>query len=231
MKSFLISFLLLLAYNTMAMSNPSLIYLVREPKIKTDKPPLLILLHGAGGNEQEMFSLASHMPDEYLVVSARGPIVFGARSFAWYHVDLSSGKPVINSAEEKKSRTIILDFIEALKLYHAFDDTKVYLCGFSQGAIMSYSVGFTHPDKVKGIIALSGRLLEEVKPLMEVSKLTDMKIFIGHGTNDNVLSVYYARDCARYLRQAGIGFTLKEYPEGHRINAATVADIAVWLSH
>lgn len=55
-------------------ATPSLNYLVRAPKIKSDNPPLLLLLHGVGGNEQNIFSFAKVLPDEFLVVSARGPL-------------------------------------------------------------------------------------------------------------------------------------------------------------
>jgi phospholipase/carboxylesterase len=51
----------------------SLEYKVREPKILLDKNPLLLLLHGYGSNEDDLFSFASELPDEYFVISARAP--------------------------------------------------------------------------------------------------------------------------------------------------------------
>ena len=54
---------------------------------------------------------------------------------------------------------------------------------FSQGSIMVYSVGLTVPEKIKGIAIMSGRLLEEVKPIInQKNKLKNLKIFISHGT-------------------------------------------------
>ena len=55
----------------------SLEYLVRQPKISIQKPPLLILLHGFGSNEQDLFSFADELPDELLIISARAPLSIG----------------------------------------------------------------------------------------------------------------------------------------------------------
>jgi phospholipase/carboxylesterase len=85
------------------------------------------------------------------VVSARAPYEKGNGSYAWYDVDFSSGKPIINYIQAEKSRTILLQFISQLKSKQNSDEKRVYVCGFSQGAIMSYSLGLARPDKIKGI--------------------------------------------------------------------------------
>lgn len=205
-------------------------YIVREPKIKQDNPPLLILLHGVGSNEKDLFSFADQLPDNYLVISARAPYEISPGSYAWYEVDFSSGKPVINKEKAEKSRSILVQFINQLKEKHKFDDRRVYLCGFSQGAIMAYSVGLTRPDKIKGIAVLSGRLLEEVKPLIKQSEaLSKLKVFISHGTQDNVLPVHYANEASAYLKGLGISPDYKEYPEGHTISSGMLDALAEWL--
>lgn len=205
-------------------------YLYQAPRLAQDQPPLLILLHGVGSNEQDLFSLAAQLPAKYLIVSARGPITLGPESYAWYQVDFANGKPAINKEQAEKSRTTILEFIEQLKTKHQFDPQQVYLCGFSQGAIMSYSVGLTQPDKIKGIAIMSGRLLEEVGPLIKDSaQLSGLKIFVSHGTQDNVLGVHYATESVAYLKQKGLNPTFKTYPDGHTISAAMLKDLVGWL--
>lgn len=98
-------------------------YLVREPLIKTAKTPVLILLHGVGSNEQDLFSLTNRLPDDFLVISARAPIVLGENSFAWYQVDFSTGKPVFNIEQEKTSREILTKFIAQVKEKYAAPQT------------------------------------------------------------------------------------------------------------
>ena len=205
-------------------------YLVREPKIKTVQPPVVILLHGVGSNEQDLFSFANQLPDNFLVVSARGPYAIGPDSYAWYQVDFSTGKPVYNVGQAEKSRNVILEFIAQLKEQYPFDDKQVYICGFSQGAIMAYSLGLTRPDIIKGIAVMSGRLLEEVKPLIASDeKLKSLSVFISHGTNDNVLTIQYAREALAYLKKRNLIPTYKEYNEGHTISSEMFADLVNWL--
>lgn len=205
-------------------------YLVREPKLKTEHPPVIILLHGVGSNEKDLFSFADQLPANFLVISARAPYTLGNDSYAWYQVDFSTGKPVYNKEQAEKSRTILIQFINQLKEKHAFDEKQLYLCGFSQGAIMSYGVGLTRPDKVKGIAVMSGRLLDDIKPMVaSKEKLKHLKVFISHGTQDNVLNVNEARAASVYLKELGIEPRYKEYAEGHSINADMFKDLLSWL--
>lgn len=212
-------------------NKPSLTYLVRESKIDIAKPPLLLLLHGVGSNEKDLFSFAPHLPDQFLVISARAPIALGPSSFAWYQVDFSTGKPVYNQAQEKKSRETILTFIEELKEHHSFDEKEIYLVGFSQGAIMSYSIALTHPEKVKTIGVLSGRLLEEIKPFVHASQASKLNVFISHGIQDTVLPIAYAEDAASYLKSLGVRVNFKKYSEGHGINQEMLNDLINWLNN
>ncbi len=205
-------------------------YLVRGPKVANAQPPLLLLLHGVGSNEADLFSFADQLPDEYLVVSARAPITLGPESYAWYQVDFSTGTPVFNAQQAEEARTTIIAFIGELAQEHAFDPHRVTILGFSQGAIMAYSVALTRPDLVQHIAVMSGRLLEEVKPQVKPSAdLKRLDIFISHGTQDGTLPVRHATEADSYLRTLGITPKLKTWPEGHTISAAMLADLVKWL--
>jgi phospholipase/carboxylesterase len=207
-------------------------YLVREPKTKlTKKPPMLLLLHGVGSNENDLMSFSENLPPEFLIISARAPFPLGGQSFAWYEVDFSTGKPVFNTEQAEKSRTIIIQFINQLKEKHNFDDQQVYLAGFSQGGIMAYSVGLTRPDKIKGIAVLSGRLLEEVKPkIASKEKLKELKILISHGKADEMLGFHYANSATQYLNSIGLKPELKEYNVGHTITPEILSGLNSWLN-
>ncbi len=207
-------------------------YLIREPKIKTANPPLVILLHGVGGNEQNLFSFAPELPDNFVVVSARGPLTFGANSFAWFQVDFSTGKPQINAEQAENSRLMLIDFINDLKSEVHFNSDEVYLMGFSQGGIMSYSVALTSPEKVKGIAVMSGRLLPEIKPFMaDEKRLEKLKIFISHGKQDAVLNYQYAIDATDFLKTKNLNPDFHSYEEGHTVNRQMFDDVNLWLKN
>lgn len=205
-------------------------YLVRKPKVPVENPPLLLLLHGVGSNEEDLFSLTNYLPESLLIVSVRGPLTLGSKSFGWYEVLFTTGQPKINLEQEGESRKLLLQFLDYLKLNYKFDESNVWIGGFSQGAIMSYSIGLLHPEKVKGVIALSGRLLEENKAQVKVSeKVLSKKVFISHGTNDRVLSVDYARSVKGFLESIGVNPHYQEYEEGHSINREMLKDLIQWL--
>lgn len=208
----------------------SLPYLVREPKLVSTRKRAIILLHGVGSNEQDLFNLANRLPADSYVISPRGQFMLGPGRYAWYQVDFSTGKPIINAAQETSSRERILTFIRQIKQQYKVNE--VYIGGFSQGAIMSYSIGLTHPDEVQGIIALSGRLLDEIKPLVftgEKSYLKGLKVFIAHGVQDTMLPVYYARAAKEYLERLAIPLAYHEYPAGHEISSLVLDDLNSWL--
>jgi phospholipase/carboxylesterase len=212
------------------LQKPALFYKVRAPKIKNPNPPLLLLLHGVGGNEENLFSFADQLPGEFLVVSVRGPLTFGPESFAWFQVDFRSGKPVINKKQADDARLAILKFIEDLKSVEQFNDKKVYMLGFSQGGIMSYSAALTAPEKIAGIMVMSGRLLPEVKPLIAAQQqLASLKIFISHGKNDEVLTYQFALDADTYLRSLGLHPEFRSYEERHTVNNYMLSDAINWL--
>lgn len=232
MKTLFVALLFFTSMNIYASDSTTVLhYLVREPKIKSAHPPTLILLHGVGSNESDLFSFADQLPDKYLVISARAPITLGNDSYAWYQVDFSTGKPVFNFGQAEESRATLINFIEEIKVKYSSDSNQIYLCGFSQGAIMSYSIGLTRPDLVKGIAVMSGRLLEEIKPLIAKNdQLPQLKVFISHGTKDNTLPVQYARDANAFLESLKIAPSFKEYSEGHGINSQMLSDLIQWLN-
>ena len=203
-------------------------YLVREPKIKSAKKKALILLHGVGSNEKDLFSLADQLPRDFYVIAPRGQFTLSAGKYAWYNVDFSTGKPVYDTAQEISSREIIKKFIAQLKQKYGINE--IYLGGFSQGAIMSYSIGLTSPKEVKGIVSLSGRLLLEIRPsIIKNADLQQLKVFVAHGMQDNTLPIHYAREAKAYLENLGVQLSYHEYELGHQINGAVIKDLNDWL--
>lgn len=203
-------------------------YLVREGSTASGKQKVLILLHGVGSNEQDLFSLAAFLPDTVTVISPRGPFILDTQRYAWYQVDFSTGKPEINAPQELVSREKLTGFIEQVK--EKYKAAEVYLGGFSQGAIMSYTIGLTNPAAVTGILSFSGRILQQIRPLVKYGPaLEQLKVFVAHGTEDGTLPVHYAREAKLYLEQAGVKLSYHEFETGHQLNDQIIAAMVNWL--
>ncbi|MEJ8756860.1 esterase [Pontibacter sp. H259] len=209
-------------------SDLALNYLVQPAKTTDNNHRILILLHGVGSNEQDLFALARLVPDNYTVIAPRGPFILGANRYAWYQVDFTTGKPALNEAQEAESRQLISRFIDEVKT--KYNTHEVYLGGFSQGAIMSYTIGLTQPGKVAGILSFSGRILTEIRPLVQAGpELNNLAVFIAHGTQDGTLPVHYAREARTYLQALGIEPAYHELEMGHQLNDQVLTEIQNWL--
>ena len=103
----------------------SLYHLVREPKIKKEKNPLLLLLHGYGSNEEDLFSFASELPEDYYVVSARAPFDLSYGSYAWYAINFDADENKFSDiGQARASRDIIANFIDELRSYQYLLNSK-----------------------------------------------------------------------------------------------------------
>ncbi|MFE3871202.1 alpha/beta hydrolase [Flavobacterium sp. ZS1P70] len=209
----------------------SLEYKIREPKIKLDKNPLLLLLHGYGSNEEDLFSFATELPDEYYIVSARAPYNMQYGAYAWYAINFDADENKFSDHEQAKiSRDLIAQFIDELIQTYPIDSKNVTLVGFSQGSILSYAIALSHPDKVQRVVALSGYVSE---PILEenylINDLSKLKIFHSHGTVDQVIPVEWARKTKPFLEKLGINSTYKEYPVGHGVAPQNFYDFKNWL--
>ena len=208
-------------------------YKIKEPKIILDKNPLLLLLHGYGSNEEDLFSFASELPDTYFVVSARAPYDMQYGSYAWYAIDFDADENKFSNVEQAKiSRDAVADFIDELKDNYPIDAENVTLIGFSQGTILSYAIALSYPEKVQKVVAMSGYLNQEMCTDDYLkNNLSQLKIFSSHGTVDQVVPVEWGRKAKPFLDNLGVDTVYKEYANiGHGVCPQNFNDFKEWLA-
>ncbi|MFM9987775.1 alpha/beta hydrolase [Flavobacterium sp.] len=208
-------------------------HLVREPKTKLEKNPLLILLHGYGSNEEDLFSFASELPDHYYVISVRAPYDLQYGSYAWYAINFDAGENKFSDLNQaRSSRDLIANFIDELTANYPIDTSNITLIGFSQGAILSYAVALSYPEKVQRVVAMSGYFNTEIaKEGFDKNDFSNLKLFASHGTVDQVVPVDWARKAKPLLDRLGIKNVYKEYPIGHGISPQNFYDFKNWLEN
>jgi len=209
----------------------SLKYLVQLPTQKSAHPPIIILLHGYGSDERDLFELRNFFPKNYIIISARAPYTLPHGGYQWYTMTQVGGVHDGNTAQLTSSRKLIEKFItEATDKYQA-DPKEVYLMGFSQGAIMSYQVGLTSPAMLHGIGVLSGTIYPSLKPLIKkTDALKQLKIFVSHGNVDEIIPFNEGKAAADYLSKLGLSPDFHRYAGmGHSISKDVLFDLVNWL--
>jgi len=212
--------------------NLSLYHLVREPKEKLEKNPLLLLLHGYGSNEEDLFSFAAQLPDEYYIISARAPYPLPPYGNAWYAINFDADmNKFSDEVQAVESRDLIAKFIDEVIAHYPIDKDKVTLIGFSQGAILSYAVALSYPEKIQRVLALSGYLnLDIIDKDFSKQDLSRLRFFISHGMVDQVIPVEWARKAPEFLKGLNLDVEYHEYPVGHGVAPQNFYDLLKWLT-
>lgn len=201
--------------------------------INADAPdrPLVIFIHGFGSSEQDLFGLKDRLSPDYNYLSVRAPMELRPGSYKWF--TQKTGVPGYDGVTDdlKSSGALLTRFIREATGKYRTQPQKVYLIGFSQGAMMSYEVALRDPKLVGGFAALSGRLLPVLESgLKDDRRLAGLKVFIGHGAEDHQVAYSGGPEAESTLKKLGLQPEFHGY-EGleHSINAAEVADLARWL--
>ena len=122
------------------------------------------------------------------------------------------------------------DELDLLGLAAALDPRRLYLLGFSQGAVMAGGLALTMPERVAGAVLLSGYLpLQQELPVREAA-LRGLPVFVGHGLYDDVIPVRHGHEARDYLTRVGADLTYREYPLPHIIGEEELAEVAAWLT-
>ena len=209
----------------------SLEHIIRKPTQPTKgKSPLLLLLHGYGSNEEDLFSFAEELPEEYFIISAKAPIAMQPFGNAWYHIHIDAEG--VKSSDDKgarEARDLIAKFIDEAVREYDLDAYNVTLLGFSQGTILSYAVALTYPEKVKNLIGLSGYINEATVDKKSNPAYAHLNVYNSHGSMDQVIPVTAARKTPEYLKELGIESTLSEFPVGHGVHPQNFYELKKWL--
>jgi phospholipase/carboxylesterase len=210
----------------------SLTHLAAEPREQSDgPPPLLLLLHGVGSNEEDLFGLAPYLDARFIIVSARAPVVLGPGSYGWFQIELTPEGMVADIGQAKRSLGLLPGLIDELIEAYEADEARIYVAGFSQGAMMSLALLLTRPEKLAGVVAMSGRLpTQALGPAPDRKALAEKPVLITHGVYDPVLPVEEGRAAREYLEALPVKLTYREYPMGHEVSLESLKDVSEWLS-
>ena len=211
-------------------SNLPLSSVIKKSSI-SKKAPLLILLHGYGSDENDLFSFAKELPNELCIISLRAPIKIIPYGYAWYNINFDENKNKWNDTKQaKKAMNVILDCIDSAISMYKIDKANVSLLGFSQGCILSLALALNNPKKFKNIIGLSGYLSKDFlnKPLKK-NGYKHLNFYCSHGNSDQVIPVEWARKTPLFLKNLNIKCKYSEFPVGHGVSPENFFELRDWL--
>ncbi len=140
----------------MQQPNLSLTYNLKASTLE-ENYPLIIMLHGYGSDENDLFGFANELPEHYMIISAKAPYPLQPYGNAWYAINFDASKGKFSDIEQaKKSRDLVIKFIEEIKENFKVDANRITLLGFSQGTILSFAIALSHPKLIKNVVGLSG---------------------------------------------------------------------------
>jgi phospholipase/carboxylesterase len=216
---------LLLVWSSGAWAAADLTLLAHQPAKAAEHPPLILLLHGSGADERDMITMWPDLPQEFVVIALRAPFRDGGGGYRWYRADHRETDIAV-------SRKIIDRVAETCLARFAADPNRVFVAGFSQGAVMAYEATLHEPRRFRGAAALSGTLLASAtSTLPPRDDLARTAVFIGHGAADTRSPVSSATRAHAELDRLGIANTVHVYPGlGHGTSGTEVADLRAWLA-
>ena len=186
--------------------------------------PLIVFLHGHGGNEEQILRLAPRVSRRNFVsIGLRGPVCLGpnrkgALGFSWG--DASH----LTTIED-----YLLEAIRETRLNYHIHSERIFLAGFAEGATVAYRMGLLFPDKINGVIALNGHMPRENRPLLRLPEVRSMQVFIGHGIANSVVPASMVKADQRLLYAAGMDVEMHSYPTNHRLHPDMMRDVNRWI--
>ncbi|MGI8649595.1 MAG: alpha/beta hydrolase [Rubrobacter sp.] len=191
---------------------------------KSQDGETILVLHGTGGNEEDLIPLAQELAPDANILSPRGKALeFGAPRF---FRRLAEG---VFDHEDLVARTHELAaFVRWAAGEYSFDPKKLVAVGYSNGANIAGSLMLFHPDLISGAILF--RAMVPFEPEDELPDLGGVGVFIGAGTADQMIPQDQTRRLAEILTESGAKVDLRWKDTGHGLTREEVEEAKEWLA-
>lgn len=200
-----------------------------EPEGIQSPPLTAIVVHGLGSNENDLLGLGKPLGLPIRLVAPRGPMQvqlgFGV-GYAWYEF-AAAGEPEPEGFRRNLDSLVV--FVDEVRARYGVDREQLIMMGFSQGAVMSIATALSIPDKIGGVVALSGYMPRPTGWTPPHSDLNGLPMLVTHGTADEVLPVEWGRAAAEALRRMGADVRYEEFEMAHQVSPECLDAVRTWL--
>ncbi|WP_205669435.1 alpha/beta hydrolase [Brevibacillus formosus] len=185
--------------------------------------PTLLLLHGTGGDENNLLPLANRIYPGASVLSVRGNVL--ENGMPRFFRRLAEG---VFDEEDLVYRTQELhEFLDQAAVTYQIERDNIVAVGYSNGANIAGSLLFHYPNPLKGAI-----LYHPMVPRRGIAlpDMTAIPVFIGAGTNDPICTAQETEELNQLLTEAGADVTVHWDSHGHQLTVKEVEASAAWFT-
>ncbi|WP_456311626.1 alpha/beta hydrolase [Pseudomonas shirazensis] len=189
-----------------------------NPKART-----MLLLHGTGGDEKDLLSLAAYFGSGFNILSLRGNVSENGMPRFFRRVAMG----IFDEQDLEFRSCEMVEFIKKLSLRHHFDSSKIVALGYSNGANMAGAVLTLSPDFLEGAI-----LFRPMRPFKKKGPLPDKTatpVFITTGTHDPTIRADDTENYIKLLSNSGFDVTHFNLDAGHNLTQDDIDLASGWF--
>ena len=175
-----------------------------------------------------MWIFTRGLSPDYWMIAPRAPHAADPSGFSWRPLHASTlGLPSLDSLSPAADGLIKLidEYSASVKL----DAQQFDLIGFSQGAVMTNLIGILRPHRIRKMGVLAGFVPAGLEQLILQKPLAGKKIFVAHGTQDQMIPINRAHASMALLEQAGAQITYCEDEVGHKLSVNCLRSLETYL--
>ena len=213
-------------------STESLVFQSREVDESDSQPPVVVVLHSRGSDEQELEGVGELFDDDVAVLYVRAPDADG-KGFRWYDTDLSAGTHDLSqpqSGDLRRSLNQLHDFVSRAVDRADLDGNRVGLFGYSQGAIVSLAALVDRPTAYSWVVALNGYLPSSQTDPGLIARAAGTPVLVSGGRKDETIPPWRVQRAGAMLSGGDVDVTLELRDEGHEWSPETLADAVAWAT-
>jgi phospholipase/carboxylesterase len=190
---------------------------------ETPNAPTLLLLHGTGGDENDLLPVGRMLDKQAALLSPRGKVLEHgmSRFFRRLAEGVFDHEDLVNRTHE------LAEFVERAASEYGLYPESTFAVGFSNGANIAASLLLLHPDLLAGAILLRAMVPFEPETLPDLS---GKPVYLASGRADQIVPAENTERLAQLLREAGAEVVLDWQPGGHGIGRAEIEGARDWLT-
>ncbi|HQU44105.1 MAG TPA: alpha/beta hydrolase-fold protein [Pirellulales bacterium] len=186
--------------------------------------PLVVWLHGASDDESQLKRVMPLISmRNYVAVAPRGP----------RRQDRAAGKPAYtwpqSAADWAVAEQRTFEAIEMAQDRFHISPRRMFVAGYDCGGTMAFRLAMDHPRRFAGVLSLCGRFPNNQTPLRRLSDCRKVPVFLACGRDSHVYASIEVCNNLRLFHSAGMNVSLRQYPCGHEIVPAMLADMDRWI--